>query len=169
MYTKYQQNLCPGGFLCLEGVYTNTADSYLISTPFPCPIGSYCLKGSDSVIGTALCPIGFFCGINTEFPKEAEPGEFTGNPGAVEAQKCQPGTFALGKKSARCTQCPNGYECKDKGTSTPTICKTGFYRSITESNVCSACPKGTFSFERGIRDILECNECPAGRICENEA
>jgi len=30
------------------------------------------------------------------------------------------------------------------------------------------CPKGTFSFERGAKDYLECQECPPGRICEVE-
>jgi hypothetical protein len=24
MYTNYMQELCPGGYLCLEGVYTET-------------------------------------------------------------------------------------------------------------------------------------------------
>ena len=65
------QVLCPGGYLCLEGVYTSTADTYLISTPFICPIGSYCLPGSDSVIGTALCPIGYYCPAKTEIPSAA--------------------------------------------------------------------------------------------------
>ena len=43
------------------------------------------------------------------------------------------------------------------------------YRSVIQSNVCLACPRGTFNFERGARDMLECLECPPGRICDTEA
>ena len=50
----------------------------------------------------------------------------------------------------------------------PNICSVGFYRSVIESNICSMCPKGTFSFERSAKDALDCQECPAGRICEVE-
>jgi hypothetical protein len=67
-YTKYQQLLCPGAYLCLDGVYTYEADEYLISTPFPCPPGSYCLIGADTVVGTALCPAGYSCPGMTEYP-----------------------------------------------------------------------------------------------------
>jgi hypothetical protein len=88
MYTKYQQDLCPGGKLCLEGVYTVDDDDYLISTPYPCPLGSYCLIGSDSVIGTGLCPIGYFCKERTEYPEEAKAGTYTGGQGSVEPQQC---------------------------------------------------------------------------------
>ncbi len=98
MYTKYMQKLCPGGSLCLECDNTDVNGGYLISQPFMCPVGSYCLLGSDSVIGSGLCPIGYFCAANTTLPKAADQGTFTGAPGAVEAQQCQPGTFAGGLK-----------------------------------------------------------------------
>ena len=79
--------------LCLEGVNTYEVDNFLVSTPFACPIGSYCLVGSDLVIGSGLCPIGYFCPEETEFPEEAPPGSYTGNFGAVGASLCTPGTF----------------------------------------------------------------------------
>lgn len=50
----------------------------------------------------------------------------------------------------------------------PRICPIGYYRSATESNICSMCPKGTFSFERSPKDYTDCLECPPGRICEVE-
>mmetsp|Transcript_9639 Transcript_9639/g.9308 ORF Transcript_9639/g.9308 Transcript_9639/m.9308 type:complete len:260 (+) Transcript_9639:254-1033(+) len=168
MYSHYQQKLCPGGQLCLEGVYTEEVGDYLISHPFLCPLGSYCLIGSDKVIGTGLCPIGYFCSQETTYPVQAEAGSFTGSQGATTASKCPPGTFSSGSQSSVCSPCPDGYECKEKGTSKPNICKAGNYRAITESAICTSCPKGTFSFERGIRDALECIECPAGRICSSE-
>ena len=48
------------------------------------------------------------------------------------------------------------------------MCGLGYYRSAIASNICSSCPKGTFMFERGAKDYLDCIECPAGRICEVE-
>jgi len=58
--------------------------------------------------------------------------------------------------------------CKDRGTDMPDVCPVGTYRSVIESNICSLCPKGTFSFERSAKDYLDCHECPPGRICESE-
>ena len=46
MYTKYLANFCLPGNLCLEAVNTFEKDGYLISSPFPCPSGSYCLRGA---------------------------------------------------------------------------------------------------------------------------
>ena len=115
MYTEYNQQICPGGWLCLEGVYTNDEDDidgYIISTPFDCPKGSYCLVGSDLVIGSGLCPIGYFCSDRTEFPVSAPAGFYTGNFGAVEAAKCTPGTFQLYSTGSKCNRCPAGYMCK---------------------------------------------------------
>ena len=41
MYSRYNADLCTGGFFCLEGVYSYDADEENISTPFTCPGGSY--------------------------------------------------------------------------------------------------------------------------------
>jgi hypothetical protein len=40
------------------------------------------------VIGSGLCPIGYYCPPNTQDPIPAPPGRYTGAPGAVEAQIC---------------------------------------------------------------------------------
>ena len=85
MYTSHQAELCPGGLLCLDGVNTRETVEGLASTPYPCPSGSYCLTGSDSVIGTDLCPIGSYCPTKTTYPWPAMPGYFTGNFGAIDA------------------------------------------------------------------------------------
>jgi hypothetical protein len=159
---------CPAGSLCLEAVNSDINDDYLISTPFDCPSGSYCLKGAISVIGSGLCPVGFYCPANSQTPIPSPAGSFTGNLGSVDSSQCSPGTFQLLEKSASCDACPSGYECKERGTEMPGICGVGYYRSAMEANICSLCPKGTFSFERSAKDYLECLECPAGRICEVE-
>lgn len=70
MFTKYMANFCPPGYVCLEGVSVDESktDDYLISTPFVCASGSYCLRGAQSVIGSGLCPVGFYCPRNSAFP-----------------------------------------------------------------------------------------------------
>ena len=73
MFTSHQAQLCPGGLLCLDGVNTETpgSDTDAANAPYPCPSGSYCLTGSDSVIGTALCSKGYYCPEKTTYPQPA--------------------------------------------------------------------------------------------------
>lgn len=84
MYTSHQAQLCPGGQLCLVAVNTAEVGGALSSRPQPCPKGSYCLTASDQILGTGLCPIGYYCPERTVYPKPSEPGYFTENFGAVE-------------------------------------------------------------------------------------
>jgi hypothetical protein len=95
MYTVYMAELCPGGMLCLEAVNTDQIDEYLISTPFQCPSGSYCFEGASSVIGSGLCPLGFYCPSNSTTPIPSPPGSFTGNLGSVGSSQCSPGSYQL--------------------------------------------------------------------------
>ncbi len=74
MYTSHQAELCPGGLLCLDGVNTRESGLNLVSAPYPCPSGSFCLLGSDSIIGTGLCPIGYYCPLETTYPRATAPG-----------------------------------------------------------------------------------------------
>lgn len=95
MYSKNAPLICPGGKLCLEGVNTEELGEYYITTPFECPTGSYCLKSASTVIGSGLCPIGFYCPPRTEFPIPTPPGSYSGNYGATNYTLCQPGSFQL--------------------------------------------------------------------------
>ena len=136
MYTEDAPKICPGGLLCLEGVNTDDVSDYYITTPFFCPTGSYCLKGANTVIGTGLCPIGFYCPPRTEIPIPTPPGTYSGNYGATSSTECQPGTFQLEYQQAECDECPAGYQCENRGTDMPTICEVGNYRSVIEANRC---------------------------------
>lgn len=84
MFTSHQAQLCPGGLLCLIAVNTAIPGRGISTKPQPCPAGSYCLTAADSIIGTALCPIGYSCPEGTMYPRATEPGYFTENFGAVE-------------------------------------------------------------------------------------
>ena len=83
MFTSHQAQLCPGGLLCLVAVNTAEVGGGISSTPYPCPSGSYCLIAADSVIGTALCPIGYYCPKETTYPRPSSPASSTENFGAV--------------------------------------------------------------------------------------
>ena len=95
MYTDDFGKVCPGGALCLAGVNTEDESRYYITTPFNCPTGSYCLIGADTVIGSGLCPIGFYCPSATEIPFPTPPGSYAGNYGSTIYSLCQPGFFQL--------------------------------------------------------------------------
>ena len=168
MYTWDHPKICPGGALCLEGVYTEERGTYYITRPFDCPTGSYCLKSADTVIGSGLCPIGNYCPPRTEKPIPTPAGSYSGNYGATNYTLCQPGTYQLEAEKDRCNACPAGYSCEARGTRMPSICSVGDYRSVVKASRCLQCPKGTFSYERGVMDYLGCMECPPGRTCEEE-
>ena len=168
MYTSDAPKICPGGLLCLEGVNTDEEGEYYVTSVFECPIGSYCLPGAQTVIGSGLCPIGYFCPRKTEIPEQTPPGSYSGNFGATNYTLCQPGSFQLEWQQDQCDSCPAGYKCDNRGTDMPTICGVGNYRSVIEATRCLQCPKGTFSYERGVQDYLGCMECPGGRTCEEE-
>ena len=85
MYTSHQAKLCPGGLLCLVAVNTELIGDGISSEPYPCPVGSYCLTASNQVIGTALCPIGYYCPLQSTYPQPTSTGFFTENSGAVES------------------------------------------------------------------------------------
>ena len=167
MYSKYNANLCPGGFFCLEGVYSYDADEESISTPFICPGGSYWMPGSGTAIGTGFWPAGFYWPEGSTEAIPTPPGSFTPTAGSINSILCYPGYFTLNQQSKEWLRCPNGFQCKGTGTSWPTICPVGHYRSSSESNACSLCPIGTYSIDRGIKDESECISCPQGRLCSN--
>ena len=90
MYTSHAAILCPGGLLCLQGVNTlavpEDESSTLASLPQLCPRGSYCLRGSNLVIGTDLCPPGYYCPSQSVYPIPTQPGHYASNFGSIKQQ-----------------------------------------------------------------------------------
>ena len=81
--------------------------------------------------------------------------------------KCLSGTFLTSEiKDDICKDCPDGYNCYKEGTYWPIICKEGYFRTINDE--CIPCPKGTFSFIKGIKDSGLCSICPPGTYCDIE-
>jgi hypothetical protein len=119
MYTSHNAILCPGGLLCLQGVSTltvpvdpetsNSKEKVLSSLPQACPRGSYCLRGSNQVIGTDLCPPGYYCPSQSVYPEATQPGSYASNFGSIRQQKCGYDQFQIDSRSTACKLCPSGF------------------------------------------------------------
>jgi hypothetical protein len=153
-----------------------------VYAPLQCLAGNYCAGRSGSVMGTGACPQGFFCPSGSVAPQTAPPGSFVAGTGSVRAYTCSSSTFAPFPGLPYCLPCPPGYSCSDQGTTVPQICSPGTFRPSfgsgtiagTSANAnslalnsisCQSCPDGTYSFIRGVPNVLDCEPCPSGRIC----
>ena len=75
---------------------------------------------------------------------------------------CKPGTFQPDSGQASCLPCTNGTMCPDYNTTYPVQCKLGFY---CPTGMPFACPNGTYGKRSGLKSIVECSDCPAGKYC----
>lgn len=156
---------CPRKYFCLEGVATLQEDRSWNYTPKLCTKNFYCSGGDKYESGTGRCPREYFCPEGTDKPSFTSKGTIIYDNVLIETE-CYPGTFITSESGSKdCLDCPDGYDCSTKGTYWPTICKQGYYRTIYET--CVPCPKGTFSFMRGIQDSSLCSSCPPGTVCQN--
>jgi hypothetical protein len=62
--------------------------------------------------------------------------------------------------SAKCRDCPGGYECKTDATSTPMLCRPGLYRQASDNVACEQCPQGAWSKEFSSTAPELCEPCP---------
>lgn len=156
--------LCPSGHYCLAGstapticpdgkVNPNDGGSQL-SDCVNCPLGSYCIQGTQYP-----CPAGHYCdgnnsGSNID-PKECAIDTYNLNTGATSVSDCLP--------------CGQGYLCSDKAIANLDFykCPKGQYCPNAVGSVLPAvdCPNGTYNDERGKGDLSDCKQCPAGSYC----
>ena len=52
--------------------------------------------------------------------------------------------------------------CLGYNTTTPLTCKSGHY---CPAGIPIPCPKGTYDVFGGLKAVLECSDCPAGKYC----
>ena len=156
---------CPRKYYCLEGVSTISIDGSWDYTPQLCTENYYCSGGDKYPSGTGSCPRDYYCPKGSDLPSYASDG--TINIGNVTIEtKCYPGTFLTSETgSTDCIDCPGGYECSKKGVYWPVICAEGYYNTVYMT--CVACPKGTFSYEKGVKDSSLCISCPPGTLCQS--
>lgn len=145
-----------------------------IISPRQCLAGQYCAGSAGSSYGTGPCPKGFSCGPGSVRPDVAPIGRFVGSAGSVLSYDCSAGTFSPYPGLAYCLACPPGYSCADPGTIVPKLCAPGTFRtnagqsslsSSLNSVSCVACGEGTYAPFRGTPQDINCEPCPAGRIC----
>ena len=172
-------NICPEGTMC----NTTGVDHIPDLKDDPCPIGYWCPKGDVKAYQAE--------------PQECPPGTYgqrTGLTNKYECDKCPAGYYCESSRIS-CANllyaqtdcegvqiCPRGHYCEE-GSSTPTECGPGFYRSITSTQAavnqtsCSLCRSGYYCDEYGMHDdpsapgdskfIKSCDVghyCPPGSI-----
>lgn len=166
----YTSFICPRKYYCLRGTATNKKEFFnkYDYSPKSCIAGTYCMDGAYSPIGTNMCPPGYNCPPESDQPSlsitQTLESKLTQKVTNI-VTSCYAGYFTTGDYSNLCIPCPDGYECEQQGTNWPTICKEGMFRS--NLNICSGCPKGTYSFQKGTKNITECMTCPPGTVCAN--
>ena len=99
---------CTGGYFCNEtGMHLILPKSLSIKyTFFPgliavvgqCEPGHYCPEGSSSPT-ELLCPMGYYCGLGTEYPAQCPNGTYSNQTGIDEesdCMQCTPGMYCDG-------------------------------------------------------------------------
>lgn len=98
------------------------------------------------------CPVGHYCVA-----------------GALEPQKCAPGTYAPIEGLGECKKCRAGYLCPGYNTTNPTPCPEGSYCPNGTSSVTGElCPTGTFNALQYRTKLSDCLPCPAGKYCSKQ-
>jgi hypothetical protein len=78
---------------------------------------------------------------------------------------CGPGQHARSTGSTECTSCDLGKTSEAPFDSCSTLCPTGKYGVLRDTDQigCQPCPTGTFSSAQGASEAETCNACPPGK------
>eukprot|EP00340_Litonotus_pictus_P013036 CAMPEP_0170539486 /NCGR_PEP_ID=MMETSP0209-20121228/103958_1 /TAXON_ID=665100 ORGANISM="Litonotus pictus, Strain P1" /NCGR_SAMPLE_ID=MMETSP0209 /ASSEMBLY_ACC=CAM_ASM_000301 /LENGTH=3449 /DNA_ID=CAMNT_0010841431 /DNA_START=2857 /DNA_END=13206 /DNA_ORIENTATION=+ len=158
--------ICPRKYFCLRGTATSNTTMDYEFAPQLCLAGTYCMDGAYSILGTKTCPPGYNCPAGSDQPSQSITQALQSKENNLLDKietPCYSGYFTTGDFRSECMPCPDGYECESQSTSWPNICVEGFFRS--NLNICTGCPKGTYSFQKGTKDVTECLPCPSGTQC----
>ena len=157
---------CSGGYLCLSGAKIATPND---GTNTLCPIGKYCVNGTQTA---ALCPAGTMRkspGAATEEDCEpCDPGKYCEITGLTKPTgECSQGFYCPDQAKIKTSEptsypCPRGYFCNN-GTSVPKGCLPGTYQPSDGNWNCLTCPAGKYC--SGNTSIPEA--CPPYHYCPN--
>jgi len=169
---------------CENGTYQGASgqDSCL-----ECPRGFYCDPAEGPVVSPKQCPSGFYCLDGTSYKKSypCKAGTFGPDPGYANETQCQQctegfycGTDGLSNVTGLCYA---GHYCM-KGAKGPSpfedraitgwkfdflndLCPKGYF-CMNGTSEPSACPRGRYSEESGLKREVDCQECPPGKYCD---
>ncbi|GMH76975.1 hypothetical protein TrST_g2739 [Triparma strigata] len=130
----------------------------------------------DTESDCSTCANGFWALAGSQTCTACEAGKYLDSPGTSESSCtiCGSGEFASTAASLSCENCPAGKYITDDGLTTSEhddlsdclMCDPGFY-SIEGSQVCIACPAGTYNPEVGY-DAVDCMPCEEGKYVATE-
>ena len=154
---------------CPEGSYCESSGP--VSIPKSCPPGNFCQR---KVYAPEPCDAGYYNNLYNQSDSSAclpcFPGFYCSSHGSTSGEgdgPCDPGYYCTsGSTSKTQFECPVNYYCP-KNTSTPLSCPSGFFTN-DKINIdltdCDPCPPGKFCVDDadGNRAMLDCSE---GFIC----
>lgn len=140
-----------------------------MTAPTICPIGKYCVSGSETPV---QCPVGTYNpvlgGTSTATHCLAcPPGKYCSQKGlSAPTGDCNPGYFcktnaetnkpsALDIVSGRWGKCPAGSYCP-QATAYPYPCPAGKFstsESLTADSECTSCTAGSYCLTRGLTAV----------------
>ena len=165
--------------LCQVGTYSSAPGLSSSSECMTCPAGSSCLVGSVKPIPCRPGSVQPLAGQGTCMPCAAGSYQSESNAkacvacaagsycteGAVVASPCTEGTYSnaagLGSRDG-CTVCPTGTFCF-AGATAPMSCSKGTYAASERSQLCDACPAGSY---QNLEGQTACKVCIKGSYCE---
>ncbi|GKT35455.1 uncharacterized protein PTSG_02037, partial [Aduncisulcus paluster] len=168
---------CPAGYYC---------PGYEVSNPTDCPVGNYCIQGSDS---PTVCPIGTYnpntlsksigaCSFCTKGHYCPTSGLSAVDSGLtiLGGYFCEYGcadNMGAGRSGAvlfedyNGGECPIGYYCPAADTDSPIACEEGTYQTTSNQTSCIQCDNGHYC--AGIANIAVSGVCEPGFKCEDGA
>nr|XP_047130962.1 uncharacterized protein LOC100202447 isoform X1 [Hydra vulgaris] len=204
--TNVTGGVCPSGFFCPSGIDTPLAcpggfyceTKGLLNYTGQCDEGYFCRQGSWTRRPTNeefgdICPAGFYCPKQTQFPRPCPPGKYLntrGNTKEEDCISCNAGYYCEGFNNTSVTgpcsegyycpagqssskpvdfACPAGYFCKE-GSISPELCEAGKWNPILRQFTCRLCPERYYcELQNSLSPLTDYSKypCPEGYFCPN--
>jgi hypothetical protein len=130
-----------------------------------CPPGTNSSTAS-TVVEDCRCIVGHTAQLDGVLCVECEAGTFKPIPGVGACSSCPTGTSSsLGSDNVDQCICTAGHTSMFDGMEC-TACKAGTYKSVSGTQMCSVCPRGTSSVV-GSTDSMDCI-CRAGYVADSD-